>query len=352
MPKRAVVCLSGGVDSAVAGLLLKDQGYEVHALTFWFWSFSNAPDYAGLTKCCSIDAAALAASEIDVPHETIDASDPFYDLVLDDFVARYRHGQTPNPCGRCNRYLRFGLALEYARKNGFDVVATGHHVALREDDNGRRTLLRGTDPKKDQSYFLYGLSQENLQHLAFPVGTMHKDEVFAIAKARGLTAAQLPESQDLCFALHGETDFLFEQADLEPGPILDLDGKELGQHRGLPHYTIGQRRGLGVPSSAPLFVVAIDAARNALIVGPNEALFRSELAAVDANFTAGIPPADGARVDVKIRYRSPSVPATFHAVSDTEFRLTFGEPQRAVAPGQLAVVYAGDALLGGGTITA
>ena len=350
MPKRAVLCLSGGVDSAVAGLLLKDQGYEVHALTFWFWSFTHAPDYAGLTKCCSIDAAALAAREIGVTHETVDASDRFYDLVLDDFVARYREGQTPNPCGRCNRYLRFGLALDYAREHGFDVVATGHHVSLQETPEGRRSLLRGTDPKKDQSYFLYGLSQDDLQRLVFPVGTMHKDEVFAIAKTRGLTAAQLPESQDLCFALHGETDFLFEQADLAPGPILDLEGRELGRHRGLPHYTIGQRRGLGIPSAAPLFVVAIDAARNALVVGPNDALFRSELTAVDATFTSGHPPNDGTRVDAKIRYRSPSVPATFHAVSETGFRLTFDEPQRAIAPGQLAVLYAGDELLGGGTI--
>ena len=350
MPKRAVVCLSGGVDSAVAGLLLKDQGYDVHAITFWFWSFPGAPDYAGATQCCSIEASALAAREIGISHETIDASERFHRIILEDFVARYRRGETPNPCGRCNRYLRFGLALDYAQKHGFDIVATGHHVRLTRDPDGRLALRRGTDPDKDQSYVLYGLTQADLGSLMFPVGGINKDEVFAIARRRGLTAADLPESQDLCFAFSGQTTFLFEEADFVPGPILDLANREIGRHKGLPRYTIGQRRGLDIPSDRPLFVVEIDPSRNALIVGSEDALYRTHLTAVEASFIAGRPPEDGSRVEAKIRYRSPAAPATFRSIAEDEFSLTFDEPQRAIAPGQLAVVYNEDRLLGGGTI--
>ncbi len=348
--KRALVCLSGGVDSTVAALLLKQQGYDVSAITFWFWSFPQAPDYAGKTKCCALDTAAQAARELGIPHQEIDASEAFYDRVLVDFVDRYGRGETPNPCGRCNRYLRFGRALDHAREHGFDLVATGHHVQKIVDSNGIYGLTRGADKNKDQTYFLYGLQQEDLKRLVFPIGSLSKDKVFALARDAHLSAAALPESQDLCFAVGGETSFLFPEGAVKPGPILDSSGEQLGTHRGLPHYTIGQRRGLGIAAEAPLFVIDIDLERNALIVGPDDALLQSELTAYEANYLSGTAPQDGASIGVKIRYRSPATSATFHRLPEARFRIVFDEPLRAITPGQLAVLYDGDRLLGGGTI--
>jgi len=350
MSRRALVCLSGGVDSAVAALLLKEQGYDVSAITFWFWSFPGAPDYAGATKCCSLDTAALAARELDIPHREIDASDEFHKKVLIDYVDRYRRGETPNPCGRCNRHLRFGYALEYARKHNFDLVVTGHHVQKTVNSDGTFGLARGADANKDQTYFLYGLCQEDLEHLEFPVGEFTKEQVFSLAREANLSAAELPESQDLCFAVAGETSFLFPPESFTPGPILDQAGTQLGVHKGLPRYTVGQRRGLGLAAEHPLFVIDIDPERNALIVGPDEALLCSELTAYEATYLTGAAPRDGVSLLAKIRYRSPAVSATFHSLPNNRFRLVFDEPLRAITPGQLAVLYDGDRLLGGGTI--
>lgn len=329
---------------------MKQRGYDVSTITFWFWSFPNAPDYAGKTKCCALDTAALAARELNVPHQEIDASQAFHDKVLVDYVARYQRGETPNPCGRCNRHLRFGYALSYAHDNGFDVVVTGHHVRKTHKPDGSLGLARGADPNKDQTYFLYGLKQKDLAHLEFPVGELAKEEVYAIARQANLSAAQLPESQDLCFAVAGETTFLFPEDSFASGPILTQEGKQVGTHRGLPHYTVGQRRGLGIAAEQPSFVLAIDPSKNALIVGPDDALLRSTLTAYEASYLSGEPPADGARVEAKIRYRSPAVPATFSQLSEDRFELAFTEPQRAISPGQLVVLYDQQQLLGGGTI--
>ncbi len=345
--KRALVCLSGGVDSTVAAHLLQQRGWDVRAVTFWLWSFPGGPEE---TSCCSLDAAAIAAQELDIPHQTIDAGRAFQERILSDYVARHRRGETPNPCGRCNRQLRFGLALAHARQHGCDIVATGHHVRKVRDADGRYGLARGLDPTKDQTYFLYGLTQNDLASLEFPIGELTKAQVYAIAREARLTAAELPESQDLCFAIRGDTTYLFQEEDVKPGPIRSLSGDILGSHRGLPHYTIGQRRGLGIAAEEPLYVVDIDPSQNALSVGPDEALLRSHLSAHEASFLAGIPPDHGARVGAKIRYRSPAVPATYQAISADLFELHFDRPQRAITPGQLAVLYDGDRLLGGGTI--
>ena len=350
MTERVLVCLSGGADSTVAASLLQEQGYEVSGITFWFWSFPGAPDYEGRTKCCSLDAASLAACELGIPHRTVDASELFYKRVLRDFVRRYRGGQTPNPCGRCNRLLRFGLAFEYAIKGGFDRVATGHHVRIVRGEGGRYELYCGVDAKKDQSYFLYGLKEKDLARLLFPVGALTKAQVLELARKRGLSAASLPESQDLCFALEGRFDFLFCPQDFIPGPILDRAGKELGTHEGLPRYTIGQRRGLKIPAKWPLFVVAIDRERNAVIVGGEEDLYTASLVAAEASYVSGEPPREAAELSAKIRYRSPAAPCTFYRLGEDRFSLLFDEPQRAITPGQIVALYEGDRLLGGGVI--
>lgn len=349
MKGKVLVLMSGGVDSTVAALILKQEGYAVEGLTFWLWSYPGAPDYHGKTKCCSLDAAATAAKELGIPHRTIDASKEFYNMVLRDFVSRYRRGETPNPCGRCNRALRFPLAFKYAEDHGFDYVATGHHARIVRGNDGPQ-LYRGVEPEKDQSYFLYGLNAHDLERLLFPVGGMKKEEVFALARVHRLFAAELSESQDLCFAVEGSFEFLFLERDFTPGPIIDRHGRVLGEHNGLFHYTIGQRRGLRIAAPEPLYVVGIDPERNALIVGKEEDLYASELIANEASFISGSPPDDGARLSAKIRYRSPLAPCTFRLLSADRFGVHFDTPQRAITPGQIVALYDEDRLLGGGTI--
>jgi len=339
--KRVLVGISGGVDSAVCALLLQEAGYEVIGLTLWLWD----PQGAKENQCCSVDAASLAARELGIPHETVVVHEEFSRLVIEPTLRAYRAGRTPNPCTFCNREVRFALLLREADRRGIPYIATGHHARVRKED-GRFLLLRGKDPRKDQSYFLYSLTQGELARALLPVGELTKAEVKTIAERLGLTAARLPESQDLCFAPRGVGELI---PDAPPGPVLDLSGRRLGTHRGLPHYTVGQRRGLGLASPEPLYVVALDPKENALIVGPESALYSRGLIASELHWISGSPPGEEFACQVQIRYRSAPVGAEVQ-LADGKAVVRFTKPLRAVTPGQAAVFYHGEEVLGGGVI--
>lgn len=354
--ERVVVAMSGGVDSSVAAALLVEQGYEVIGIMLRLW----ADDAAGgevENRCCSlqaVDDARRVAAHLGIPFYLISAEAPFKSIVVDYFLEEYAAGRTPNPCLRCNRHIRFGFLLERALALGADYLATGHYARVRRRD-GQMELLRGADANKDQSYALAMLTQAQLAHALFPVGHLTKEEVRRLARERGLLVAEKRESQELCFLGDGDyRPFLARHAPhaLIPGPILDLDGRQVGQHQGLPLYTIGQRKGLGIALGEPRYVVAMDVARNALVVGPAEALQSQTLVARQVNWIAGSPPDSPIRVRAKIRYRAADVWATASPLANGRVRLVFDQPQRAVTPGQAVVMYQGDVCLGGGIIEA
>jgi tRNA-specific 2-thiouridylase len=346
--------MSGGVDSSVAAALLKGQGYDVIGMMMRLWSEPGKEDS---NRCCTPDSMAMArrvAAKLDIPFYVVDAKEVFRETVVQYFLDGYAAGGTPNPCLLCNRQIRWTFLLEHALALGADFMATGHYVRKTTTKDGEHRLLRAVDPSKDQSYVLHVLDQEKLARALFPVGEYPKQKIRKMAEELNLPVYKRPDSQDLCF-LAGEDYRNFIQRNaaemLVQGEIIGRDGKTLGKHNGLANYTIGQRKGLGVQSSVPLYVLGKDADTNTLIVGEADELGTGELLANDVNWPSGEAPTEPFRAEVKIRYTAREAPALVMPLeSGRRAQVRFDAPQRDVTPGQAAVFYDGDLLLGGGII--
>jgi tRNA-specific 2-thiouridylase len=345
---KVVVGLSGGVDSSVAAATLCNQGYEVVGLTLWLMK--------GKGQCCSegmVDAAKIC-EQLSITHTIVDIRDIFQENIVDYLISGYESGVTPLPCSQRNRTVKFAPMLQYAKeKLGIDKIATGHYARIRYDEKSDRyQLLKAIDPKKDQSYFLYDLTQDLLAGTIFPLGNHTKEETRRIAAQLGLKTATKPESQDLCLIeAHGSMQkFLDQYINRQEGDIVDLAGKVLGKHQGIHHYTIGQRKGLGIAAAEPLYVLKLDPVMNRVIVGSKTAGGRLECSVARVNWVSIPEPTTPIRAEVRIRYRSQPVPVNVIPLDNSRVKLIFDEHQFGITPGQAAVWYDGDILLGGGII--
>ncbi len=345
---RVVVGLSGGVDSSTAAAVLKQQGYDVVGVTLWLMQ--------GKGQCCSeglVDAVRLC-DQLGIEHHVVDSRDVFSHEIVDFLVAGYADGTTPLPCSRCNKAVKFSPLIYWAKTQfGIDRIATGHYARVQTDpETGRTQLLRAVDRHKDQSYFLYDLEQAVLARVVFPLGEWSKTETRKLAAAYNLATADKPESQDLCLVeAHGTMrDFLDQYLAPQKGEIVDLSGKVLGYHDGIHHYTIGQRKGLGVAAAQPLYVVKLDRVMNRVIVGDRETAVKPEAWVQQVNWVSIANPGVPFDCTVQVRYRSEAVPVRVTPLTDTRVHLQFTEPQFGVTPGQAAVWYDGDRVLGGGII--
>ncbi len=349
---KVVVAMSGVVDSSVAAAMMVEAGHEVIGVTLKQWEDvdGNLPT-AG---CCTVgdaEDARRVAAQLDIPYYVLDYVDEFRKAVVEPFGSGYLAGQTPNPCVECNRTVRFNALLERTAELGADVLATGHYARVGWHPSGYQ-LKRGIDPGKDQSYVLYMLTQAQLERIRLPIGELTKPAVREYATRLGLRTADKPDSQEICFVGAGNyRDFLAEHfpETARPGPVVDMAGSVVGSHGGTAGFTIGQRRGLGVAVQEPRFVVDIDAATSTIVIGERGDLLATGCLVENVSFVAGRPPADEA-IEVKVRYRSQPVPARLVSEAGDLWRISFDDPQSAVAPGQAAVFYDDDLVVGGGTI--
>ena len=351
---KALIAMSGGVDSSVAAFLMKERKYECIGCTMKLYQNDDA-GVMGERTCCSLDDvedARSVAYKLGMPYYVFNFSDDFRKKVIEKFVQSYENGVTPNPCIDCNRYMKFDKLFERAAVLGCDYIVTGHYARV-ENENGKFVLKKAVDPAKDQSYVLYSMTQEQLAHTLFPLGAMSKTETRKIAEENGFINAAKPDSQDICFVPDGDYARVIELhtgKQSVPGDFVDKNGNVLGTHKGIIHYTIGQRRGLGLSFDVPHYVCGICAGNNTVVLGTDKDLYSTRVDADDFNWISGDAPEKPVRCKAKIRYRQPEQWATVTVTGDRSVTVVFDEPQRAVTPGQAIVLYDGDTVLGGGVI--
>ncbi len=351
---KALISMSGGVDSSLAAKLMKDKGFDCIGCTMKLYHNEDAGIESSRT-CCSLDDvedARSVAYKLGMPFYVFNFTDAFRDTVIRKFIESYENGITPNPCIDCNRYMKFDKLYERAKTLGCDYIVTGHYARI-EEENGKFVLKKALDETKDQSYVLYSMTQDQLVHTMFPLGSMQKTEVRAIAEESGFVNADKPDSQDICFVPNGDYASVIElQTGKESaeGNFVDKQGNNLGRHKGVIHYTIGQRKGLGVSSTEPLYVCNICPKDGNVVLGSNDDLFSREADVSDFNWISGEVPGSEFRCKAKIRYRQPEQWVTVIPTGADTVHIVFDEPQRAITPGQAAVFYDGDTVLGGGTI--
>jgi tRNA-specific 2-thiouridylase len=351
---KVMAAMSGGVDSSVAALLLIQSGYQVVGATLEILSDPGEDNPAGGRDGSVVEDARRVADQLGIPHYVLNDREAFEKKIIAYFCEEYLQGRTPNPCVRCNQLIKFGDLLRQAQSMGFDYLATGHYARIQYDRQRQRYLLyRGQDRSKDQSYFLYLLNQEQLAHSLFPLGGYSKADIRTIAGAMELTVAEKSESQEICFVTDDDYARLVEDrypGSARPGPILNRQGEVLGQHRGLLHYTVGQRRGLRLAQGYPVYVLALDSRRNAVVVGRNEEVFANGCSVVQLNWIAVENLTQPLEVEAQIRYKAQPTRAMIRPRRDGSVQVEFGEAVRAVTPGQAIVFYEGDVVVGGGTI--
>lgn len=355
---KVVVGMSGGVDSSVAAWLLKEQGYDVIGVTMQIWQDEENTVQEENGGCCglsAVDDARRVAAAIGIPYYVMNFKDEFQKSVIEYFTKEYLAGRTPNPCIACNRYVKWEALLQRSLSIGADYIATGHYARIEHLPNGRYAIRRSATMEKDQTYALYNLTQEQLARTLMPVGEYSKDRIREMADEIGLLVAHKPDSQDICFVPDGDYTAFIERITKNkprPGKFIHQNGQVLGTHQGLIHYTIGQRKGLGIAYEYPLYVIDKDITSNTVILGPNDALFQKALLAENCNLIAIDKLEAPLRVTAKTRYRQKDVPAVIEPLADGKIKVTFDEPQRAITPGQAVVFYDGDYVVGGGIIAA